>query len=131
MDRGEDSDKVPEILRQCKDELQEYFEGKRKEFTLNLSPEGTAFQQIVWSELRNIPYGETTAYRTIAIQLKNPGSVRAVGHANARNPIAIIIPCHRVISEDGKLTGYAGGLWRKQWLLEHEGNTSGKNPTLF
>lgn len=131
MDEGEDSETVPDLLLQCKKELQEYFEGSRKIFTVKLKPEGTAFQQIVWHELQNIAFGDTTTYNAIAHQLKNPGSVRAVGHANGQNPIAIIIPCHRVISEDGKLTGYAGGLWRKQWLLEHEGNTSGKNPTLF
>lgn len=129
---GDESDaEAPEILKQCKKELEEYFTGKRKEFTVKLKPEGTIFQRKVWSELKKIDYGNTVSYSSIAHKLRNPDSVRAVGLANGKNPIAIIIPCHRVIAEDGKLTGYAGGLWRKQWLLEHEGNVSGKNPTLF
>jgi methylated-DNA-[protein]-cysteine S-methyltransferase len=122
---------VPEVLLQCKKELEEYFAGKRKKFDVKLKPEGTDFQRKVWSELKKLQYGDTTSYIEIAKQLKNPGSVRAVGHANGKNPIAVIIPCHRVISGDGKLTGYSGGMWRKQWLLEHEGNVSGKNRTLF
>lgn len=131
MDKEENSGTLPDVLLQCRKELEEYFKGERKIFTIKLKPEGTAFQQIVWHELQNIPFGGITTYHAIALQMKNPGSVRAVGHANGQNPIAIIIPCHRVISENGKLTGYSGGLWRKQWLLEHEGNLSGKNPTLF
>ncbi len=122
---------IPSVLLQCKQELEEYFEGKRSLFTVKLMPEGTIFQRKVWSALKKIGYGNTTTYGAIARKLRNPDSVRAVGLANSKNPIAIILPCHRVIGEDGKLTGYAGGLWRKQWLLEHEGNVSGKNPTLF
>lgn len=126
-----DDSEVPEILKRCKKELEEYFTGKRRDFTVKLKPEGTIFQRKVWSELKKIDYGNTISYGAIAHKLRNPDSVRAVGLANGKNPIAVIIPCHRVIAEDGKLTGYAGGLWRKQWLLEHEGNVSGKNPTLF
>ena len=122
---------VPEILNACKKELEEYFKGTRKEFDVKLKPEGTIFQKKVWNELKKIDYGNTVSYSDIAKKLKNPDAVRAVGLANGKNPIAIIIPCHRVIGEDGKLTGYAGGLPRKQWLLELEGNVSGKNPTLF
>ncbi len=109
----------------------EYFSGARKEFTVKLQPAGTDFQLEVWDELQKIAYAETTSYMAIAKKLKNPGAVRAVGAANGKNPIAIIIPCHRVIGGDGTLTGYAGGMWRKQWLLELEGNTSGKSRTLF
>lgn len=130
-DEDEPGETVPDILLQCKRELEEYFAGKRKEFEVKIKPEGTIFQKKVWSELKKINYGDTTSYGVIAKKLKNPDAVRAVGLANGKNPIAIILPCHRVISEDGKLTGYAGGLWRKQWLLEHEGNVSGNKPTLF
>ena len=127
----ETSETVPDVLLECKKELEEYFAGKRREFLAQIKPEGTIFQKKVWNELKKIGYGETCSYQTIAKKLKNPDAVRAVGLANGKNPIAIILPCHRVIGEDGKLTGYGGGLWRKQWLLEHEGNVSGKNPTLF
>ena len=131
IDEDEPSQTVPNVLSECKKELEEYFAGKRREFYVKIKPEGTIFQKKVWGELKKINYGETTSYHSIAKKLKNPDAVRAVGLANGKNPIAIILPCHRVISQDGKLTGYAGGLWRKQWLLEHEGNVSGKNPTLF
>lgn len=122
---------APDILLECKRELEEYFAGTRKEFTVKLKPEGSLFQKKVWNELKKIEFGNTCSYNTIAQKLKNPDAVRAVGLANGKNPIAIILPCHRVIGADGKLTGYAGGLWRKQWLLEHEGNVSGNKPTLF
>lgn len=102
-------------------QLEEYFEGKRKQFDLPLRPEGTAFQQMVWKQLLQIPYGKISTYSTIANQLDNPLSTRAVGTANGRNPIAIIIPCHRVIGADGSMTGYAGGVWRKEKLLLLEG----------
>ena len=125
------SNAVPDVLIQCKNQLDEYFNGKRKIFTVPLAPVGTGFQQTVWNKLLGIEFGNTTSYMAIARELNNPGAVRAVGLANGRNPIGVIIPCHRVIGEDGSLTGYAGGLWRKKWLLEHEGNTSGKTPTLF
>lgn len=131
MDEGESSDEIPEVLKECRQELQEYFTGKRKKFDVKLQPEGSSFQQDVWHELEKIKFGETITYNHIAKALNNPLSIRAVGTANGANPIAIILPCHRVIGTNGKLTGYAGGLWRKQWLLEHEGNVSGNSPTLF
>lgn len=122
---------IPDVLLQCKKELDEYFAGSRKDFAVALAPGGTEFQQKVWDELMKIDFGNTTSYMAIAKKMNNPGAVRAVGLANGKNPIGIIIPCHRVIGEDGGLTGYAGGLWRKKWLLEHEGNASGNAPTLF
>ena len=130
-DKADEPETIPPVLQQCRQELEEYFAGKRRTFDVLLKPEGTGFQKKVWSELKKIPYGDTLSYSTIAKKLKNPDAVRAVGLANGKNPIAIILPCHRVIGEDGKLTGYSGGLWRKQWLLEHEGNISGNKPTLF
>ena len=102
--------------------LDEYFEGKLQTFSLNLSPQGTAFQRQVWDALLQIPYGETRSYQDIARTIGNPKAVRAVGGSNARNPIAIIIPCHRVIGASGKLTGYAGGLQYKRALLDLERN---------
>ncbi len=111
-------------LKAAATQLKEYFAGDRKDFDLPLSPNGTDFQQRVWKELESIPWGQTTSYMKIAEAVGTRLTIRAVGGANGKNPIAIIIPCHRVISTDGKLTGYAGGLWRKQWLLEHEGQAS-------
>ena len=102
--------------------LFEYFEGERKDFDdLVLAPQGTPFQQRVWRALRSIPYGQTTTYGRIARRIRNPSAVRAVGLANGRNPIPIILPCHRVIGANGSLTGYGGGLDVKAWLLRHEG----------
>jgi len=101
-------------------QLEEYFEGKRKDFDLKLITPGTQFQNNVWKILQTIPYGETRSYKKQAIALGNEKAVRAVANANGDNRIAIVIPCHRVIGEDGKLVGYGGGLWRKQWLLKHE-----------
>lgn len=109
------------VLEQTRIQLDEYFAGKRKEFNLPLEPEGTDFQQKVWNKLKEIRYGFTSSYLTIARRLKDRNAVRAVGMANGKNPISIVIPCHRVIGSNGKLTGYAGGLWRKEWLLKHEG----------
>lgn len=103
-----------------KQQLDEYFEGKRKEFTIQLFTPGTEFQQSVWKVLRTIPYGSTYSYKQQAIALKKPDAFRAVANANGMNRISIIIPCHRVIGEDGNLTGYGGGLWRKKWLLDLE-----------
>lgn len=94
--------------------------GTRKVFDLPFLPEGTTFQKSVWDKLNNIPYGKTTSYLRIAQQLNNVKAIRAVGTSNGKNPIAIVIPCHRVIGSNGTLTGYAGGLWRKDWLLKHE-----------
>lgn len=103
-----------------KQQLEEYFEGKRKTFSVPLFTLGTEFQQSVWKELQNIPYGSTRSYKQQAAALQKPEAVRAVANANGMNRISIIIPCHRVIGNDGSLTGYGGGLWRKQWLLDLE-----------
>lgn len=121
IDSDENISKViPSNLKNAVAQLQEYFEGKRTDFTLNLNPEGTVFQKKVWQQLQGIPFGKTLSYQQIANQLGDPKVIRAAASANGRNPIAIIIPCHRVIGSDGSLTGYAGGLHRKKWLLEHE-----------
>ena len=101
-------------------QLDEYFSGQRQHFDLPLAPQGTAFQQQVWQALLTIPHGEHRSYKYIAEHIHNPKAVRAVGLANSRNPIALIIPCHRVIGANGKLVGYAGGIERKAWLLKHE-----------
>jgi len=104
-------------------QLGEYFDGTRTAFDLPLDAEGSDFQRAVWGELSRIPYGTVTSYGEIARRLGRPTGSRAVGAANGRNPIAVVVPCHRVIGADGTLTGYAGGLWRKEWLLAHEGVT--------
>lgn len=114
------SEKIPKELNDAALQLQEYFEGNRKEFNLKLSPEGTDFQKRVWEELQQIPFGKTTSYQQMANTLGDPKVIRAAASANGKNPISIIIPCHRVIGSDGSLTGYAGGLHRKKWLLEFE-----------
>lgn len=115
-------------------ELNEYFQGARKTFTLPLVTPGTAFQQLVWNELLKIPYGNTRTYKQQAIAIKNLPAIRAVANANGINRIPIIIPCHRVVGTNGKLTGYGSGLWRKRWLLDLEAkntSSSGKAATLF
>ncbi|MBN1332792.1 MAG: methylated-DNA--[protein]-cysteine S-methyltransferase [Synergistales bacterium] len=114
------SDKSSPLLEQCRSQLDEYFAGARKSFDLPLLLQGTPFQKSVWEELAKIPYGKTLPYSEIADLIGKPKAVRAVGGANHSNPVSIIIPCHRVIGKNGSLTGYGGGLWRKQWLLEHE-----------
>ncbi len=114
------TDIIPLELEDCVIQLQEYFEGQRKEFDLKLNPDGTDFQKKVWKQLLEIPYGKTLSYLELSKQLHDVKAIRAVANANGKNPIWIIIPCHRVIGSDGSLTGYAGGLNRKQWLLEHE-----------
>jgi len=113
------------------DQLEEYFAGQRTEFELELELAGTPFQRRVWSALMTIPYGQTRSYGEIAMQLDAPGASRAVGLANGRNPIAIIVPCHRVIGANGKLTGYGGGLSRKRALLDLETAKASTTPTLF
>ena len=110
-----------ELTTRCKQQLQEYFAGKRQLFDLPLDQQGTTFQKSVWNELTKTPFGQAVSYRDIADMVNNRKAVRAVGAANGKNPIAIIVPCHRVIGADRTLTGYAGGLQRKAWLLEHEG----------
>jgi methylated-DNA-[protein]-cysteine S-methyltransferase len=119
------------LLEKCKDQFQKYFTGKSIVFDLPLNPEGTEFQQKVWAELLKIPYGETITYMELAVQLGDAKAIRAVGTANGRNPIAIIIPCHRVIGAGNKLTGYAGGIWRKKILLELEMKHNPNKHTLF
>lgn len=119
----------PQVLKDTIDQLQEYFVGQRKEFNLVLNPKGTDFQKKVWSELQQIPYGKTTSYLELSKRLGDPKAIRAVAAANGKNPLWIVIPCHRVIGSDGSLTGYAGGLHRKKWLLEHE--SAVKQQSLF
>ena len=111
------SQEETELILNCKDQLDEYFEGKRKAFELPLAPKGTEFQEKVWDALKEIPYGETRTYGEIAKAVGNPKGARAVGMANNRNPIAIIVPCHRVVGAGGKLVGYAGGMAQKEKLL--------------
>ena len=106
---------------QTQAQLAAYFNHERQSFDLPLAPVGTAFQQQVWQQLRHIPWGQTISYGTLAARVGLPNAARAVGAANGRNPLSIIVPCHRVIAANGKLTGYAGGLDRKHWLLRHEG----------
>jgi methylated-DNA-[protein]-cysteine S-methyltransferase len=108
------------------EQLDAYFGGELEAFDLPLAPTGTAFQLRVWEELQRIPFGETISYSELAERIGNPRTVRAVGLANGRNPISIIVPCHRVIGADGSLVGYGGGLDRKRWLLEHEAVVSGR-----
>jgi methylated-DNA-[protein]-cysteine S-methyltransferase len=108
------------ILARAGEQLNEYFAGRRQSFDLPLAARGTGFQQSVWRALTDIPYGVTRSYREIAEAVGSPRAFRAVGAANGRNPIAVIVPCHRVIGADGSLTGFGGGLERKRWLLEHE-----------
>ena len=109
------------ILSNALNQLDEYFQGKRKEFRIPVDMNGTEFQMRVWNAVAKIGYGSLATYQDIANSIKNPKGVRAVGLANGKNPIPIIIPCHRIIGSNGKLTGYGGGLWRKEWLLRHEG----------
>ncbi|MBR9757954.1 MAG: methylated-DNA--[protein]-cysteine S-methyltransferase [Algicola sp.] len=111
---------IPQPLQECACQLHDYFQGKRSHFHLKLNPKGTPFQKTVWKALLNIPYGKTISYLELSRQLGDEKAIRAVASANGKNPIWIVIPCHRVIGSDGSLTGYAGGLHRKQWLLEHE-----------
>lgn len=118
---NENISNVPnELFSKLQIQLSEYFSGKRKEFSIPLSPEGTPFQQSVWKELQNIPYGSTITYKQQSDAMNSPLAIRAIAHANGQNPIAILIPCHRVVGKNGTLTGYSGGLWRKKFLLELE-----------
>lgn len=118
--RTHDEGIPPGVVRDCRKQLEEYFRGRRRNFSLLLDLQGTPFQKKVWGALIRIPYGKTVSYREIAAAVGNEKSSRAVGGANHRNPVAIIVPCHRVIGSDGRLTGYGGGLWRKKWLLDLE-----------
>ena len=125
-ERNDSRDDSP-ILSECVRQLSEYFDGSRKNFDLPVQQHGTDFQQSVWNSLTDIPFGKTVSYADIAKKINNPKSVRAVGAANGKNKVWIIIPCHRVIGSDGSLTGYAGGLERKKWLLEHEKSKTSQN----
>ena len=109
-------------LQECYDQLDEYFHGSRRNFDLDLVIEGTDFQLKVWMALLKVPYGTTVSYGDIAVAIGSPKAVRAVGGANGRNCIAVIVPCHRIIRNDGRLGGYGSGTWRKDWLLKHESN---------
>ena len=110
----------PACLSNCRAQLEDYFRGSLKEFDLPLHFDGTQFQMQVWTELTRVPYGKITSYFSLARKVGNPNSMRAVGNTSTRNKLCLVLPCHRVIGNDGKLVGYAGGLWRKQWLLDHE-----------
>jgi methylated-DNA-[protein]-cysteine S-methyltransferase len=114
------TDIIPAELEDCATQLKEYFDGSRKNFDLKLNPQGTDFQKRVWNQLEAIPYGKTISYLDLSKQLGDVKVIRAAASANGKNPLWIIVPCHRVIGSDGSLTGYAGGLHRKQWLLQHE-----------
>ena len=125
------TDFQPDILQDSVVQILEYFDGKRKEFDLKLQPAGTDFQLKVWEEVKKVPFGKTVSYLDIAIKTGSKNNTRAVGLANGKNPIPIIIPCHRIIGTNGKLTGYAGGLERKKMLLQHELQFAGKMGLLF
>lgn len=120
-DLGQEDANHP-VLGLALTQLDEYFSGKRTQFDLPIAAKGTAFQMQVWQALTTIPYGETWSYQELANAIGNPKAVRAVGLANGKNPVSIVVPCHRVIGKNGKLTGYAGGIERKRWLLERESN---------
>lgn len=115
-----DNKQIPIPLKDVVSQLDAYFQGTLTRFDLQLQPQGTPFQKTVWQQLQEIPFGVTQSYQAIATKLGNPKVIRAAAAANGKNPIAIIIPCHRIIGSDGSLTGYAGGLHKKKWLLEHE-----------
>ncbi len=123
-DEGTISSTVPAELQPAVDQINEYFNGERTNFDFKINPKGTDFQQKVWKGLIEIPYGKTRTYLEQSKVLGDAKAIRAVASANGKNPLWIVIPCHRVIGSDGSLTGYAGGLWRKKWLLEHENPTT-------
>ncbi|WP_281636704.1 methylated-DNA--[protein]-cysteine S-methyltransferase [Flavobacterium marginilacus] len=124
LDEGAVSSTIPKVLQEAVTQLNDYFEGKRIDFDFKLNPKGTEFQQKVWKALLEIPYGKTRTYLEQSKILGDVKAIRAVASANGKNPLWIVVPCHRVIGTDGSLTGYAGGLWRKKWLLEHENPTT-------
>ncbi len=119
------------IIKKCFKQLDEYFAGSRTEFSIPVLQTGTDFQQSVWTELCNIPFGRTISYMELSKRIGNVKAIRAVGTANGNNSVCIIVPCHRVIGSNGELVGYGGDLWRKQWLLEHEGKIANGVQTLF
>jgi len=122
---------IPQLVIQCVEELIQYFHGQRRSFDLPVSQVGSSFQQKVWNELAAIPFGKTISYLELSRRLGDSKAIRAAAAANGRNNVAIIIPCHRVIGSNNKLVGYAGGLWRKKWLLEHEAKLAHGVQTLF
>jgi methylated-DNA-[protein]-cysteine S-methyltransferase len=119
-DEFETNRNLPAVMIECLRQLTEYFKGQRAKFSIPLILEGTEFQKAVWRQLQKIPFGRTASYGDVARAVGSPRAFRAVGNANNKNPIPLIIPCHRVIGSDGKLVGFGGGIWRKEWLLEHE-----------
>ena len=119
-DEFESDRNLPTSITECLRQLDEYFKGRRQKFTIPMLLEGTDFQKAVWRQLQNIPFGQTASYGDVARAIGSPRAFRAVGNANNKNPIPLIIPCHRVIGSDGKLVGFGGGIWRKEWLLDHE-----------
>ncbi|RIJ48340.1 methylated-DNA--[protein]-cysteine S-methyltransferase [Maribellus luteus] len=125
------SAKLPELTETVIQQLNEYFEGTRFTFDLPLSPQGSEFQKKVWNLVAEVPFGDTTSYLDIALRSGSEKNTRAVGLANGKNPIPIVIPCHRIIGSNGKLTGYAGGLDKKRWLLQHELRYSDRKNLLF
>jgi methylated-DNA-[protein]-cysteine S-methyltransferase len=129
VDTSSVSDTIPPVLEKAVLQFSEYFSGTRKNFDFKINPQGTAFQKKVWQELVTIPFGKTMSYLDLSKKLGDVKAIRAVAAANGKNPLWIVVPCHRVIGSDGSLTGYAGGLWRKKWLLEFE--TEQKQQTLF
>lgn len=132
LDPAERGERDDAVLADAVGQLEEYFAGERTEFDLELSLAGTPFQQRAWKALQDIPYGETESYGELALRIGSPVSAsRAVGLANGRNPVSIVVPCHRVIGSGGKLVGYGGGLERKQFLLDFEQRISGRTPLLF
>lgn len=125
------SETMPEVIHQCMEELIEYFSGSRRSFTVAIDQGGTEFQQKVWKELHELPFGKTLSYGDVAKKMGDPNLVRAVANANGKNKIAIIIPCHRIIGSDKSLVGYAWGKSRKKWLLQHEFRLALGVQTLF
>ncbi len=122
---------ISDVIHQCTEQLIEFFQGRRKEFTIPVHQDGTEFQKRVWSELLEIPFGKTISYLDLAKRLGDPKVIRAAANTNGKNKIAIIVPCHRVIGSDKTLVGYSGGLWRKKWLLQHEFRITHGVQTLF
>lgn len=131
QDVPDGSDRSTPVLVETAQQLAEYFAGTRTEFELPLAPRGSGFQERVWRQLLAIPFGMTRSYGEIARAIGRPSASRAVGTANGANPIAIIVPCHRVIGQNGSLTGYAGGLATKKWLLDHEARIAGRQLALL
>jgi methylated-DNA-[protein]-cysteine S-methyltransferase len=124
-EKGENSSEVLAVVTTCIQELNAYFKGENNLFTFDFQQKGTDFQQIVWEELTKIPSGKTMSYLELSRKIGNEKAIRAVGTTNGKNKIAVVVPCHRVIGSDGSMTGYAGGIWRKEWLLNHERKMKG------